>query len=262
MPAPALPELQRLFFERIAGGPSAPALLDVVEPSASLTPDGRLGVYADAYFWRLHGVLREDYPKVAAAVGDAAFERLARDYLATHPSTQPSARHFGRRFADFLGGRADVPAFVPDHLPDHLPDLARLEWARVDAFDAPDAPALTMTDLRAVAPEDWPALRFAATPSLVVVRSPWPVHTAWSAPGRAPLDPAPTAVRVWRTVGWRVLHGPMDAAEDAALASLLAGEPFAVLCEAFATLPSEDAARETAALLARWVEDGLLAGVA
>jgi hypothetical protein len=254
VPAPALSELQRLFFERIAGAPPAPALLDVVEPSASLTADGRLGVYADAYFWRLHGVLREDFPKVAAVVGAAAMERLARDYVTAHPSAHPSARHFGERFAGFLAARADVPPYAAD--------LALLEWARVEAFDAPDAPALTVADLRTVAPGDWPALRFVATPSLVVVRSPWPIHAAWSSPEAGVPGLVPTVVRVWRTADWRVLHGPMDALEDAALTRLIAGEPFAVLCETFGALPTDEAARETAALLARWVEDGLLAGVA
>jgi len=253
VPALALPELQRLFFQRIGGAPADPALLAAVEPSATLDPDGRLGVYADAYFWRLHGVLREDYPKVAAVLGPGALETLARDYLAAHPSDNPSARHFGRHLAAFLDGRADVAPF--------LPDLARLEWARVDAFDAPDAPALTLADLRTTAPGDWPGLRFVAQPSLIVLRSAWPIHAVWASPGGTPFTPAETVVRVWRTPDWRVLHGPMDAAEEQALGALTAGEPFAVLCETFAHLEPEAAARETAALLARWVEDGLLAGV-
>ncbi len=254
MPAPALPELQRLFFRRLGGAAADPMLLAAVEPSATLDPDGRLGIYADAYFWRLHGVLRDDYPKVASVLGADALETLARDYLAAHPSDNPSARHFGRRFADFLDARADAAPF--------LPDLARLEWARVDAFDAPDAPVLAAADLRTVAPEDWPGLRFVPTPSLTVLRSAWPIHAVWNAPERTPFTPAETVVRVWRAPDWRVLHGPMDGAEERALAALVAGEPFAVLCETFAHLEPEGAARETAALLARWIEDGLLAGVA
>jgi len=254
VPALALPELQRLFFQRIGGAAADPALLAAVAPSPTLDSDGRLGVYADAYFWRLHGVLRDDYPKVAAVLGPVALETIARDYLATQPSDNPSARHFGRRFAAFLDGRADVAPF--------LPDLARLEWARVDAFDAPDAPALALADLRTIAPEDWPGLRFVAQPSLTVLRSAWPVHAAWASPEGTPVSPAETVVRVWRAPDWRVLHGPMDGAEEQALAALTAGEPFAVLCETFAHLEPEAAARETAATLARWVEDGLLAGVA
>jgi len=253
VPALALPELQRLFFRRIGGAPPDPALLAAVAPSPTLDPDGRLDVYADAYFWRLHGVLRDDYPKVAAVLGRDAFETVACGYLAAHPSDNPSARHFGRHLAAFLDGRADVAPF--------LPDLARLEWARVDAFDAPDAPALTVADLRTIAPEDWPGLRFVAQPSLIVLRSGWPIHTVWTSPEGTPFAPAETVVRVWRAPDWRVLHGPMDAAEEQALAALAGGEPFAVLCETFAHLEPESAARETAALLARWVDDGLLAGV-
>ena len=73
----------------------------------------------------------------------------------------------------------------------------------------------------------------------------------------SPLPPARTALRVWRS-GFSVYHAVMDAREEAALASLVAGDGFAAVCEAFADLPAEEAAATAASLLVRWVEDGMV----
>lgn len=258
MASPALPELQRLFWESLARDPGgdafAPELIATIEPSATLSPAERFAVYAQMYLWRLHGVLREDFPRTLALLGEKRFAALARDYVAAHPSTNPSVRHLGTRFAAFLAGRDDVPTA--------LAELARLEWTRADVFDAPDAEPLAATALAAVAPDDWPGLRFRPIPALATIRSDWPVHTLWDATSLDDVQTVPTDVRVWRSPDLRVLHGPMDAYESRALAALVAGEPFAVICGAFGDLADEDAAREAIALLARWLEDGIIAAIA
>jgi hypothetical protein len=51
----------------------------------------------------------------------------------TARSSARAARHVGRRFADWIAGETTVAP--------HLADLARLEWARVEVFDAADARA-------------------------------------------------------------------------------------------------------------------------
>jgi hypothetical protein len=89
----------------------------------------RISVYSDAYYLRLRDVLREDFPKVTALLGDR-FDEVVRGYLETFPSEQPSVRHLGRALAEFLQSREDIPKC--------LADLAELEWTRVEVFDAPD----------------------------------------------------------------------------------------------------------------------------
>ena len=39
---------------------------------------------------------------------------------------------------------------------------------------------------------------------------------------------------------------------------MISGEPFAAICETFADLPEAGAAQESAALLVRWIEDGII----
>jgi hypothetical protein len=247
VPTPSLRELQGAFWRSIArepgdASPPDPVLLETVPATPMLAPAARVQVYATMYFWRLVETLREDFSKVAAALGEEGFPALMREYLARHPSTEPSIRHLGRALPDFLAGRE----------PAYLADLARLEWARLEVFDAPDATPLGVADLRRVAPKDWPGLRFTLVPACTRLVTTWAVHRLW-ADGPALVVPGRTALRVWRE-SFRVYQTAMAPAEEAALAHLLAGEPFASICEAF------DDPAEAGGLLLRWVEDGIIAG--
>jgi hypothetical protein len=224
------------------------------------------------YRARLVDVLREDYPRVAAILGDADFAALACRYLARHPSTHPSVRHVGRHFADWIAGEAAVAP--------HLADLARLEWARVEVFDAVDAEPLRMADLEPLPPEEWPTLRLRLIPACLMLESAWPVHEIWAsadpeADADAPADAwagaegaaergqrawtrEPAVVRVWRE-GFSVSHAAMGPDEQRAFPVLARGEPFAEICAAIEDgLDADTAARQVGAILLRWLEDGLI----
>ena len=251
-----LRELQRRFAAALSPAAATdPGLLALVHARGALAPAQRLEIYADMYRARLVDVLREDFPRTLTHLGDDAFLALADLYLAQHPSTHPSVRHLGDRFADFLAGQAAVPPW--------LADLARLEWARVEVFDAPDAEPLRLADLQSVSPADWPALRFRPIPACRVVESPWPIHELWTAGDvdfGQPLPDAlrPSAVRVWRE-GFSVSHAAMGERERRAFALVQRGEPFARLCAALEDdVDPEAAAREVGSLLMRWLEDELL----
>jgi hypothetical protein len=53
----------------------------------------------------------------------------------------------------------------------------------------------------------------------------------------------------------------MDVREIAGIQKMISGEPFAAICETFADLPELEAAQEATALLARWIEDGIIARI-
>jgi len=245
VPTPSLRELQGAFWRSIAREPGAapvpdPLLLETVPPTPTLAPAERVHVYAGMYLWRLVDALREDFPKLATVLGDDGFADLARGYIRAHPSTEPSIRHLGRALPDFLAG----------YQPAYLADLARLEWTRLQIFDAPDATPLTAAELRRVAAAEWPDLRFTLVPACARLVTAWPVHRLWA--DAAALAPARTALRIWRE-GFFVYQTAMDPAEEAALDRLVAREPFAAVCEGF------DAPAEAAALLLRWIEDEIIA---
>jgi len=246
---PDLRELQAAFWRSLTSGSAEPSLLERIRSTPALRAVDRFDIYARMYRDRIVDALREDFPRVAAILGGERFRTLAASYLAEHPSAHPSLRHLGQELPDFIAG-----AGLPD-LPAFLPDLARLEWARGEAFDAPDVEPLGLDDLRAVSPADWGRLCFTLVPAATLLVFDWPVHEIWGAgegldPGA--VLPRRTAVRVWRK-GFAVYHAAMDGAEETALLHARAGEPFATLCEVLET-PDQ-----AAGLLLRWVEDGLIA---
>lgn len=251
MSAPALRELQRAFWRALTaeGGNLEPALLDAIAPTRTLEREERFAIYAGMYFWRIVDALREDFSRVAALLGDEGFQAVVRRYLALHPSRHPSLRPLGRELPGFLA------THPPPGAPPFLADLARLEWARLEVFDAPDAVPLTLDALRTLRPERWPSLRFSPIQALAVLTTNWPVHRVWDSGETDPLPTlgrARTTLRVWRQ-GFVVFHSVMDELEARALGRLCEGQTFAAICEDAAS------AEEAGALLLRWIEDGIIA---
>jgi hypothetical protein len=249
MDAMPLRELQERFFSAIAAEPgtlqASPELLREVAPGSRLDAAGRLDVYAGMYWHRILDVLAEDFARTAALAGDDAFAGLARDYLRCRPSREPSIARVGEAFAAFLAGRAG-----PD-LPPLLAEVARLEWARIAAFDAPDATPLALTDLVDLPAARWPALELAAIPSLRVHDFASPVQQALDPDFAGALAEQPTTLRIWRS-GFVVYHATVDATERPALRLLCSGATFAQIGEACGE------PEVAAALLARWLEDGIV----
>src|SRR5207249_3232990 len=174
-----------------------------------LAPAERVHIYAGMYFWRIVEALREDFPKVATVLGADGFAELVRGYIAAHPSTEPSIRHVGHALPEFLGG----------YQPAYLADLARLESMRLHVFDAPDAAPLTAADLRRVAVEEWPDLRFTVVPACARLVTAWPVHRLWADPTTA-LAPARSALRPSHGCGRpRGPHGVLRSLRPARLRS-------------------------------------------
>lgn len=214
----------------------------------------RLRIYADAYRLRLIEVLGNDFPITKATLGGEAFDALAFDYLQAHPSTNPSARHFGHAFADWLAAQRD-----PLH---PLSQLARFEWAQGECFDATDASSLGIDPVAALPAEAWPALRLRLHPAvrlLTVACNAADILEAGASDAPLPELRAEAAASfvLWRCGGdvhWRRL----DTDEARALHAIASGETFASLCERLET-PRGDGARRAASLLKRWLTDGLLA---
>jgi hypothetical protein len=140
------------------------ALEEMIAGDERLPAADRLDIYANMYFFRLLDCLREDYPRLAAALGEDRFHNLATDYLLAHPSENPSLRYLGRRLPEFLPGHALAKES------ECLVDLARLEWTRADLFDAADARPLTREDLARLSQEAAGDLALRPVPAFRVLR--------------------------------------------------------------------------------------------
>jgi hypothetical protein len=229
----------------------------VVAGDARLDAVQRLDVYANMYFWRLLDILRGDYSAVVAVLGDDRFHNLVTDYLLACPSQHPSVRNVGARLPDFLARQQ------PAEERPWLVALARLERARVELFDGPDAEPLTLDELRTRAPEDFVALPLPLVPSHLFLDVEHAVDDVWRAvENEDPIEPPAAGARtllVWRQ-DVTVYHRALEPLERKALARARDGASFGVVCDLVAeTVPVDEAGPAAFQLLARWVGDGIIA---
>jgi len=268
---------ERAFHDLFAGDDRLPAA-------------ERLDIYANMYFFRLHDCLAEDFPKLRSAIGDAHFHRLMVDYLLRHPSEDPSLRFLGKRLPPFIAAHP-----LSEEFP-WLSDLARLEWARADIFDAPDAKPLTREELSRLPEERAGEASFSLIPALAIASFDHDVVRLWRllddaqgaeeapaphATGNAAregadkacahgpeagerLDPPArrkTRARVWRK-DFVIYHCSLDDEEAQCLELLRSGESLARLCQRLAAGRGVARATERAGrMIQTWLDDGILAGV-
>ncbi len=241
MPDPTLAAIQHRFYDLVTA---------FAGDATGLLASGDLSVYARMYAARLFDVLADDYPKLRAALDDDRFGELVRRYLRVHPPRSFTLRDLGLDLPAFLAtGAVDAPPWAAD--------LARLERARIEVFDGPDAAHLTRDTVASGAPEDLPSLRLRWMPASTVVTIAWAVDELWSAieDGLAVTEPAPAArtVLVWRKAV-AVLHRTLDDDEAALADAIAAGVGFAEVCEALAAGGHDEPAARAAELLLRWLE--------
>jgi hypothetical protein len=254
----SLREIQDRFQRGILAGDDT--ILAEIKDSAKEDRTVLFGVYRHAYVARLAEILGEDYEQLHGYLGDAAFARLAKSYIASHPSDRRSVRDFGRQVPAFLAGDATFGKHP------ELAEIAELEWALADAFDGPDAEPLSIARFAEIPPELWTRLVFTPHPTArrltfaTNAADIWAALRGETAPPPAGRPAEPQTLLVWRqdvTARFKPL-GPEEAMmwDEAA-----AGTRFGVLCEMVATYGGEDGADLRAATyLKDWVDMGSLAG--
>lgn len=192
----------------------------------------RVGVYAEAYFWRQHDVLRDGFPALAFALGEARFRNLVTDYLLACPSADPALRHLGDALVPLLAEHAYAQSMP------WVVDVARLEQWRYRLLDGPDAPSLSTSALATIPLDRWPGLRFRLADSARSLRGRYDAHAVWEQARAADEPASPPAggpeeefhVLVWRR-GHAVVHRPLALAEGRALKALVGGASFAEITE-------------------------------
>jgi hypothetical protein len=254
-----LPRTEQAFQDGLLG--RSRDILQQVRGNARESAETMFGVYRNGYWARLVESLGTDFPGLKALIGDQAFDRMARAYVAKHPSRHSSIRWAGRNLADFLAHEApyrDDPWFA---------DMARFDWALAFAFDAQDAPAAGLADLVGVPPEFWGSIRLQFHPTLDAFRISTPVDEARPRlieNADIVLDRAARCARA--IMVWRIEHDvkfrAIDPLEHAALQAMQDGATFGDMCELVAREVDPEAAPLRAAqILQGWLEWGIVAMV-
>ena len=254
-----LADLQAQFQRAILEGRDD--ILAAIPNSPRETNAALFDVYRNAYILRLIEILQSDVAHLYRFLGDKAFDRMARDYFAAHPSRHRNARWVG----------IELPAYLRSTRPYSgrpvLADLAALEFALNAAFDAADAPVLAVADLGQVAPDDWANLVFVPHPSAQRLDLQTNASAIWIAlagdksPPKTQTTKTGQSVLVWRQVTTPKFRA-LKAEESMMWTEAAKGVRFSVLCEMLAAYDDpEGAAMRAATYLRTWVESGALSAI-
>jgi hypothetical protein len=252
-----LAETQALFHAAVtrAEGDRSLEIQRCFAGSAGLGAAERVEIYADMYLWRLVDALREDYPKLAALLGDDRFYALAEAYVREHPSEHHDLGRLGVHLPAFL--RAHPDPGRPD-----LADLAALEWARSEVFFEAEVERAPQEALAALSTAEFLQARLRLVRALRVLAVENDAVRLWRALEHEEPVPPPApgihAIAVWRKE-FEVFHTALDLDEATALEGAAAGDPLSRVCAAFTGRP--DAAQAAFSAIASWFEEGWIAGV-
>lgn len=247
-----LEQLQAEVFAHVVGQGSEAAERHLLG-GPLLSPNARLDIYAGMYLARTHDALLDDYPLTAKLLGEQ-FHSLVHAYAEGHPSTHHSLARYGAAFAAFLSQQAVRP---------DVSALAKLEWARAEAFVA--------ADVTAVSPDEPAQLgaRFASAwlqfvPSLQLLAFEHDVLPLWHALESSSEVPVPVPVAqgahalVWRK-GFEVFHVAVAADEAQAVRGAMARADVQTICESFGA--REDPAAAAFAAIGSWFTEGMIGAV-
>jgi hypothetical protein len=204
-----------------------------------LSPVEQLEIYREQFWLRHTSSLVEDFPGLGAIVGQHAWERLVEEYLETYIPDCRSLRDLGRKLPDFVESCTWLEHRAL------CADMARLEWAYVELFDAPDAHALSPQKLSSIPPDAWQRARLVLNPALRLLEVQYPVAELrrrvqeTGNAGDIPLESSRHLV-LYRSLDRAIQNQAITAGAFELLRALGAGIPLVPACEAaMAAVPLE-----------------------
>jgi hypothetical protein len=214
-----------------------------------------LAVYQNNYRAQLVNCLEASYPHLLAFIGEEAFRHAAVAHIGRHPPHAWTLDAYADGFAETL-----IELFPAN--PD-VHELAWIEHALGAAFVAADRRPLSGPDFAQV---DWERARLRFCPGLATRTLTTNAAALWRAleqgqPCEGEMLPEAAAVMVWRRDFVSSLR-VIDGIEHEALAAMREHGSFATLCaDLVARLGAEQGIARAGALLAGWIDAGLVAAI-
>jgi hypothetical protein len=246
--------IEQLLWRSVRHDRSPPEVGPELSDAGRLRGGEGLSIYRRMYWYRQIDALWDSFPALGHALGEERFTKLACAYIAAHPSEHPALEWLGRELPRFVRERGEPPSIA---------DIAELEWAQCRSLLAPDPPRVaTAAEVR---PEAFASAILSFVPSVAVCRARLCALTAVGVARRHPGAPVvladdaePVTILVHRP-RFATTERALEIDEAEALAAAQRGEPLAAACAAFAA--HERPVARAAAILKRWFDDGLIAGV-
>ena len=212
-----------------------------------------LAVYHNAYRAQLIDCLRDTYEKLAAWLGDDAFEAAARDYVEANPPHSWTLSDYG---AGFVATLATIYREDPE-----VAELAWLDWTLRRAFEAADCEPI---DAAGLADIDWDQALFSFAPTLSLKLVQTNCAAIWSALAAGPMPPpaerlsCATTIQVWRA-GLTPQFKTIPSTEARALRLAMVGFSFGEICKIAIDEADEcEAVKAASQLLSAWLSDGII----
>ncbi len=177
-----LADLQRDFGEALLGD-SPEAALKWVQGDDGLAKD-RLFIYRRNVQSSLLECLKRRFSRVAVALGDAEFDRLALNFAREHPPTDEALVNYGAGFPEYL------QALDTDLIERWLPSLARLELHWHQSFHERDDASLANDALSKISASHLSAIRFRCHRTLRAFASDYNLLDTWQDATHAPAKDA------------------------------------------------------------------------
>lgn len=228
-----------------------------IRAKAQFPANDQLGVYINAYRYRLYDVTAEDYPVLAYYLGKEAFDALIKDFVNNTPS----------RYLNIGRYAADLPGFLmQDASADLLAcELAILENAISQLQDPEETIALSPQDLEGMSAEALMEEILYPRKAMQLFSFAYPVNDYYIAvrEEKNPLPPEmkKSFVAVFRHEDsvWRMA---LEEQEFQLLQKLFSGLPIGKALEqlqAELDLPEEELSLHLSHWFSRWIRNGLLA---
>jgi hypothetical protein len=168
-----LAQLQSAYRAYLLTGDSAPLAPQIIADAFDAAE--RLGIYRNNFLISLGEALKANFPVTLQLIGRDFFEQAARRFVLAHPPLRPCLFEYGAEFPDYL---RDLPQLSA--LP-YVADMARFEFARVAAYNAPAEQYIAADTLAGLPPErlEAIAIRRARHARIVIVHA--PVPALWKA---------------------------------------------------------------------------------
>ncbi len=145
--------------------------VDLKTPRGVIAPGGRFNVHRNTYVSSLVAALEKTFPVIQRLVGSDFFAAIAAEFIEATPPKSKVMSDYGDGFPSFL------ESFGPLREIPYLGDVARIEFARVQAYHAADAPLIEASSESEVAQSIH--AQVSPHPSMTLIRSRHPAYSIW-----------------------------------------------------------------------------------
>jgi hypothetical protein len=209
-----------------------PTLGELFRGSHTLSGAEQLEIYREQFWLRHSRALEEDFPGLAHLMGDV-WEQFLRHYLEEIPCPSFTLRNLGAKVPKFVRVRhSDRESWI---------EMADLEWAYIEAFDAPNTRPLGADGLLGLSEQSWQSAQIELNHSLSLLRLEYPVHDLRRAVRKnetMALAPLRTHLVVYRHQDLSVYDKGIDEVAFELLLQLQAGVSLGGACDALAEDPN------------------------